>query len=217
MVRDRKYESARLSLMLQFLLGLVTASSLLFDVPEEHSSLTAIVLLESISQAIEFVYYFVVVFCYNNLKTWTRYIDWVISTPVMLISTIAFFKYRTSRDMDFSDVFADPATYVVLAANTLMLCFGFLMERNAIDKTIGLVLGTAFFVASFGALFISAYTAKDTMSSTLFAFMFVIWGMYGVAATFSDVNKNISYNILDIFSKNFYGLFLFVYIMTLQN
>ena len=33
--------------------------------------------------------------------------------------------------------------------------------------------------------------------------------MYGVSATFDVVTKNISYNLLDIVSKNFYGLFIY--------
>jgi hypothetical protein len=32
--------------------------------------------------------------------------------------------------------------------------------------------------------------------------------LYGVAAMFNSVWKNVSYNILDVFAKNFYGLFL---------
>ena len=35
-----------------------------------------------------------------------------------------------------------------------------------------------------------------------------IWSIYGIAALFNFKIKNAFYNILDIFSKNFYGLFL---------
>ena len=45
--------------------------------------------------------------------------------------------------------------------------------------------------------------------------MLVIWGFYGVAATFGTVNKNISYNTLDIIAKNFYGLFIYYVIVKL--
>ena len=38
--------------------------------------------------------------------------------------------------------------------------------------------------------------------------MACIWSLYGVAAMLPSNYKNFSYNILDIFSKNFYGLYI---------
>jgi hypothetical protein len=35
-----------------------------------------------------------------------------------------------------------------------------------------------------------------------------LWAFYGVAATFSPTWKNITYNLIDTLSKNFYGIFL---------
>ena len=49
----------------------------------------------------------------------------------------------------------------------------------------------------------------------LYTFIYIVWGLYGVAATQSSVGKNIMYNLLDIASKNFYGAFIFVYALTL--
>ena len=43
--------------------------------------------------------------------------------------------------------------------------------------------------------------------------MFVIWTLYGIAFLFNYKYRNVSYNILDIFSKNFYGLYIFYKIM----
>jgi bacteriorhodopsin len=42
----------------------------------------------------------------------------------------------------------------------------------------------------------------------LFWYFFSVWSIYGIAALFPYKEKNISYNILDLFSKNFFGLFL---------
>ena len=39
--------------------------------------------------------------------------------------------------------------------------------------------------------------------------LLLIWALYGVAAYFDHIPKNISYNILDVISKNFYGLYIF--------
>jgi hypothetical protein len=46
--------------------------------------------------------------------------------------------------------------------------------------------------------------------------MFGIWSLYGVAAWFPSALKNASYNILDIFAKNFYGVFLSYLFITLS-
>jgi hypothetical protein len=35
-----------------------------------------------------------------------------------------------------------------------------------------------------------------------------VWSLYGVAAWFPMTLKNAAYNILDIFAKNFYGVYL---------
>ena len=53
------------------------------------------------------------------------------------------------------------------------------------------------------------YVGKADINKKIFMLMIIIWSMYGFAAMFSTIIKNISYNILDIISKNFYGLYLF--------
>ena len=35
-----------------------------------------------------------------------------------------------------------------------------------------------------------------------------VWALYGIASVMSYKVKNISYNILDLFAKNFFGLYL---------
>ena len=49
-----------------------------------------------------------------------------------------------------------------------------------------------------------------------FKILFTLWIFYGVAAMLPDVPKNICYNTLDIFSKNFYGLFIYYKIRELN-
>ena len=74
----------------------------------------------------------------------------------------------------------------------------------------------------FGQIYYSMYTRKTNYwkykyqvfyttktDFFLFYFMFIVWGLYGIAALFDVYSKNLCYNILDIISKNFYGLFIF--------
>ena len=45
----------------------------------------------------------------------------------------------------------------------------------------------------------------------LYGAFFVLWALYGVVYFFDEVTKNISFNILDLFSKCFVGIFFWAY------
>jgi uncharacterized RDD family membrane protein YckC len=56
--------------------------------------------------------------------------------------------------------------------------------------------------------------AKDFyMGRLTFIVFFGLWLLYGVAAFFPYAIKNASYNILDLFAKNFFGIFLAILIL----
>lgn len=210
------FRTAVLSLGAQVLIGLVTLSSLFIPMSDaDRMDLVPIVTLESISQAIEFLYYAVSVCYFRSISTKTRYLDWVFSTPVMLVSTALFFYHR--QGLPYADLFmGDSWTfYGCLGFNWLMLAFGYLAEANIIPRWAGLSLGGASFVASF-TLLAMTIMSNDLMSIVLFFAIYFVWALYGVAAAFGEVPKNISYNALDVVSKNFYGIFLFVYVFTRQ-
>ena len=91
--------------------------------------------------------------------------------------------------------------------NGLMLLFGYLGETNILPKYLSISIGFVFFYLSFSIVY--EYSKTTDISKKLFYFLTIVWGMYGVSATFDVVTKNISYNLLDIVSKNFYGLFIY--------
>ena len=95
-----------------------------------------------------------------------------------------------------------------------MLLFGYLGEKNIINKNLSIVIGFVFFFLTFKLIY-SRYVNNNSTNLKLFIFVFIIWSLYGVSATFGSVSKNISYNFLDIIAKNFYGLF--IYYKILQN
>lgn len=207
------YRSAVASLLVQLLIAVVTGAGLVLTVPSDvRDDLRAILALELVSQLVEMLWYVVVVCRYRVILTWTRYIDWVVSTPVMLVSTILFFRLR--QGLRLSGVWSDWRVYLVLGLDEAMLLFGFLMERGVLAPLSGLTLGGAAFVGSFTAL-ATLLDDSDPLSLGLYVAMYVVWGLYGVAAALGDTAKNVSYNALDIVSKNFYGVFLFVYALTL--
>jgi bacteriorhodopsin len=54
------------------------------------------------------------------------------------------------------------------------------------------------------------YAKYSTVGRITFWYFSGIWGLYGIASVLSYKYKNIFYNILDLFSKNFFGIFLAV-------
>lgn len=57
---------------------------------------------------------------------------------------------------------------------------------------------------------------EDKQKNYLFYWFVFFWSLYGVFAITTYKIKNTGYNILDIFAKNFFGLFL-AYIVTVQD
>jgi hypothetical protein len=96
---------------------------------------------------------------------------------------------------------------VVFGFNMLMLVFGYLYELKAIDIVTSQTLGFAGFAGSFYVMW-DKFASKNPENYWLYGFMLVVWALYGVAAMFTSTWKNASYNILDVFAKNFYGIFL---------
>ena len=212
--------SAYGSLLLQFLTGVVESTGLYAKIPEKDKILQDILIMELIVQTIEFIFYLYLVYRIINgdlTKNITshRYLDWFITTPTMLISFILFFKYlkEPERNIRFLESFNEERTNIikVVIANALMLLLGFLAETSLIGSSIGVTLGFLPFAYIFKILY-SEYAKHTVLGSQLFYAFFAIWGFYGVGAVLPFEQKNIAYNILDLFSKNFYGLFLYFYI-----
>ena len=91
--------------------------------------------------------------------------------------------------------------------NALMLWFGYLQEIGILSIVWSSILGYVSLLGSFGILY-KQFVSKTPQQQGLFYFMFSVWSLYGIAAMLQNKEKNIFYNVLDIFAKNFYGLFL---------
>ena len=211
--------SAIASLVAQLLIGAVTSVGFFVDVKntQYREDLNTILAFEVSSQIIEFLWYAFVIARSQTITARLRYIDWVLSTPVMLISLAMFFRHRDSTPLSSSSVlsvFESYEIYACLGVNWIMLAFGFAMESAWIPDWVGLIGGGFSLVGSF--TFLAVLTPIDTVSHILFWVTFGVWTLYGVAAAFDNVTKNVMYNAIDVVSKNGFGLFLFVYALTLQ-
>jgi hypothetical protein len=145
----------------------------------------------------------------------------------MLVSAIGFMYYEelriaTSSDSEtvltlttlWNDKFRSSIISVVLL-NAVMLIIGFMVEVQRIPP-IYLITATIAFIGYYIIILIDVGTVSSA-TILLWFYMFMVWGCYGIAATQPFGRKNISYNLLDILSKNVYGVFLALYISTANN
>lgn len=203
------------SLIVQFITGLIGTYGLTLSIPTKDAILKQVLGLEMLVQGIEFIFYLTFLGAPTILSlTHQRYYDWFLSTPVMLFTTALYFFYvnfiengqvHTDMNTFIADNKSSIALFIIL--NALMLLFGYLGELGLMDKTLAFWLGTAALFGSFGTIY-EHFARFGPETKKLFWIMFGIWSFYGFAFLMGPVPKNIGYTVLDLFSKNFFGLFL---------
>ncbi len=191
--------------------------------------------IEYVVSIIEFIGYIILGFYIGSKSNITtiRYLDWFITTNMLLVSLSLFSlfnniyydpkkseleKYDLLQKFDFNfikqeygDIFLK-----IFTANTLMLIFGFLGELKFLNKYISLTIGLFFFTLSFKYIFDNFIQFNYINYITLSIFVF-IWLLYAVAFLLDFNTKNIAYNLLDLISKNCFGIFLFFYLYYLNS
>lgn len=208
--------TAYVSLVTQIITGVISLWGVTLPLEKKNLILRDILWLELIVQCIEIIFYIWLILALKKITydpAYVRYFDWVITTPVMLITTVYFFEWtRTpyARAIDINK-HEYPYFFLILASNFMMLLSGFLGEIHLLYKLVAVILGTLFLCLTFYLLYIRY--VSNTINTIVFSCMFLIWGLYGVAFMFPYSIKNQMYNILDIFSKNIYGIFIFLIIL----
>jgi hypothetical protein len=97
-------------------------------------------------------------------------------------------------------------TYILIL-NWLMLLFGYLGEMKIIPTIAGVGLGFIPFLLYYFIIY-TKYAVLSKSGWMLFWYFFFFWSLYGVVAVLPYYMKNTFYNILDLFAKNFFGVFL---------
>ena len=139
--------------------------------------------------------------------TVTRYTDWFISTPLMLLVLCIFLSYSTQNKKLRLRTYA-----IILLADFAMLYTGYLAETQKISKSLGFWLGFLFFAVMFGVIYINFLSTKQPMVAIIIYAVFVfIWSLYGVAYLLDEKTKNLMYNVLDVLAKCCVGIFLWLY------
>ena len=209
--------TVKFSLVVQLITGIITLYGLFIKLDEKHNILRGILGLETLVQFVELAFYIWIAYASVKLTNMTprRYIDWTITTPAMLLSTIMFMKYEEKKEEDFIKNNKKEILFITFY-NCMMLVSGYIGEKNIISKYITTPVGFFFFYKSFKLIY-TDFAQKSKLGKQIFTFLLSIWSLYGVAALLPIKEKNISYNLLDIVSKNFYGLFIFYKILKISN
>ena len=213
-------ETVYISLLMQLITTLISLDGLNYELLKRDKILHDILILEAIVQFVEAGFYIWVILALKDLKMMTprRYVDWFVTTPTMLISTIIFMEYlkvKESGEPEFTlrDFLTTHKKDVIIIAslNFLMLLFGYLGETGTLKNSQAVAIGSVFFVGCFKYIY-DNFASKTEYGKTLFWVLASVWSLYAIAACLPIVAKNTMYNILDIFSKNFYGIFIYYYI-----
>ena len=172
--------------------------------------------LEFFVSIVEFVVYVFIGYNLNQNLMAIRYTDWFITTNVLLVTLSYLFlynKYKVEKnttalasDEYLKDHYFDIFT-IIIFFNSLMLMIGYAGEMKIIPKDYGLIGGMVFFVLSFYTIYSNFVKNNSTNMFYLSIFIF-IWLLYAVAYLFKYKEKNIAYNLLDLVSKNLFGLFI---------
>ena len=211
------YITLVISIIVQIITGIIEVGAFFVKVPTIYTIIRQLLLIELVVQVLEGSFY--VWLAYNFTKvlnvTPKRYIDWFITTPTMLITLIVYLIYLTKKEenktneLDFFTLFKENSNIIipVVLLNWLMLLFGYLGEMKIIPVLLGVFLGFIPFVIYYYMIYVN-YVTQTSSGGLLFWYFFFFWSLYGVAAVLPYYVKNAFYNILDLFAKNFFGIFL---------
>ena len=223
MIKLDVYTSLIASIIIQVITGFIEIASIFINVPLKFAFLKQMMLLEILVQVIEGSFYIYWLYNFKSILNITpkRYFDWVITTPTMLINLIfylIFLEYKDNNASDklsfvklFNTEFYTIVTVVLL--NWAMLLFGYLGETSVIPVLLGVSLGFIPFLIYYYIIY-KKYALLSNDGLKIFFYFFIFWAFYGIVAMLPYKMKNVCYNILDLFSKNFFGLFLTYLIFT---
>jgi bacteriorhodopsin len=208
------YISGAVSLAIQFIVGVIDYLALNLKVDSTDELLKDLLKVEFTVQIIEFIFYIWLIYYFNRVSkniTPYRYLDWAVTTPLMLITLSAFLNHDGTTTSRLSDFLSNHAGSIVniVGLNAAMLLFGLLGEFGYFSPYVSTALGFIPFTLNFKYIkdtFLPS--SEDRFKNAVFYWFVFFWSLYGVFALMNYTAKNTGYNILDIFAKNFFGLFL---------
>jgi bacteriorhodopsin len=248
--------SLKVSVAVQIISMVVQFFPMFMSLPPAYMILKQLLFLENIVQVIQGSFYAWLVYNIKNETNITskRYMDWVITTPIMLITLICYMIFlrtnnennknietmqnindiqdieKTQKQIDIFSILRENSAVIItiVLLNALMLLFGYLGEINVIPVIWGILLGFIPFVIYYYLIY-NNFVKSDTNTNTntsntqsninttilkLFLYFVFFWSLYGLIGFLPYYVKNTLYNIIDLFSKNFFGILLSYLIFT---
>jgi ABC-type transport system involved in cytochrome bd biosynthesis fused ATPase/permease subunit len=251
--------SLKLSVIVQIIAAIIQFFSMFMNVPPAYNILKQLLFLENIVQVVQGSFYAWLVYNIKNETNITskRYMDWVITTPIMLITLICYIIFlrttnqdknvenmqnihdtqdaqkpqdenQTLKQADMFNILRENSRVIItiVLLNAAMLLFGYLGETNVIPIVWAILIGFIPFIIYYYIIYdkfikrdsyiignnkINNTTTTTDINDTIlkiFLYFVFFWSLYGIIGFFPYYVKNTLYNIIDLFSKNFFGLLL---------
>jgi bacteriorhodopsin len=135
-----------------------------------------------------------------------RYIDWAITTPMMLLVLCVFLASESKTVVHLTTI------VLIMIFNYIMLYIGYLGETKVLDRFTACIGGFVPFFIVFYLIFTNYVVISKGLSKYwLFLFYLFFWSMYGFVYLLEESYKNIAMNILDCISKCLVGIALWMY------
>jgi bacteriorhodopsin len=245
--------SLKVSVAVQVISAVIQFFPMFMSVPPAYIILKQLLILENIVQVVQGSFYAWLVYNIKNETNITpkRYMDWAITTPIMLITLICYIIFlrttnennennknietmqnihdiqdieKTQKQVDVFSILRENSAVIItiVILNALMLFFGYLGETNVIPISWGVLIGFIPFMIYYYIIYDKFVKVNDSLTAAynptttsinstilkLFLYFLFFWSLYGIMGFLPYYIKNTLYNIIDLFSKNFFGLLL---------
>jgi hypothetical protein len=210
------FETGLFSIFIQMVVNVIEGWGLTLRVAPEDEIFRDLLKVEFVVELIELVFYIIMIVFFRELTgviTPFRYLDWGFTTPLLLVSLMAYMRGSESGSGRLIDFVQNNVGSIVLVwtLNFAMLLTGLIGELGLLSATVTTAVGFVPFAGFFGYIYENFVptVAEDTDYKRSLFFWFVgFWALYGLFALLNYTAKNVSYNILDLLAKNFFGVFL---------
>jgi bacteriorhodopsin len=204
--------SILLSILIQILTGGIDVWGLTIKLPTNYKIYNELLQIELGVQVIELIFYIWLVIKLKSLGNITiyRYMDWFITTPTMLLTLMIYLYHNDKEPLTVKEFITRYPRDIglVFLLNALMLVFGLLSEYKVLSVPVAVTLGFIPFAYYFWFIYKKYLGSLQHPKTNIYLYFLVFWSLYGVMAYLPYEQKNIGYNILDLFAKNGFGILL---------
>jgi len=139
--------------------------------------------------------------------TQTRYVDWCITTPMMLFTLCLVLARNSKQEIHIPNLLA------IVGLNYFMIFGGYCGEIGWSPRWMADLAGFAAFFGMFYLIyrFYVSPRPSNRDNQILYWFYLIVWSLYGVVYMMDEEVKNIIMNMLDLTSKCLIGLGLWMY------